>query len=450
MIPRRRLLFGGNPITAIINAFKVRVAGDGGTFEAESCLNATITKLKNINLYDSASLIVTPNANKSAKFYGVKPTDGSGDLTFSRANSAMRRNSAGLWESVASGLPRLHYPVGGGCPSWLFEPQSTCLIPSCNIFTGNTVKTTGITDSPINGVTSVRLTKDSAGVQYAVTTYSATIVSATNYAPSLYFKYDGHDIDSSLEFNNGNDWGKAWKVNIEIRSTGITIVLQNDCTAVLVAETNGWYRLEVSLTTATVTTNTASYLIKAAGANGASFLVCTSNLTQTARAIAPIITTGSNVTKIVDIATTASKSKLTNTSFTLVMKLKSGFNQSSGNPYLGIEDGFFVDGVYLMSSSTGNGNRWRANVRRSNVSIEILADSLGLLIAGQTIVIKVDGSQVKVFLAGSLITTNTLAGSLPLLPNVYASAGGMASLLDLFIAVDSAVSDTECVNLSNL
>jgi hypothetical protein len=77
------------------------------------------------NAYDSASLLVTPNGYKASKIYSAKPTDGTGDLAFSRASTAMRRNSAGLWEEVANNVPRLQYPVGGGCPSWLFEPQAT-------------------------------------------------------------------------------------------------------------------------------------------------------------------------------------------------------------------------------------------------------------------------------------------------------------------------------------
>jgi hypothetical protein len=77
------------------------------------------------NAYNNASLLVTPNGYKASKIYSAKPTDGTGDLAFSRASTAMRRNSAGLWEEVANNVPRLQYPVGGGCPSWLFEPQAT-------------------------------------------------------------------------------------------------------------------------------------------------------------------------------------------------------------------------------------------------------------------------------------------------------------------------------------
>ncbi len=252
------------------------------------------------NAYQNASLLVTPNGYEAGTIFSAKPTDGSGDLSFSRASTALRRNSAGLWESVANDVPRLQYPVGGGCPSWLFEPQATNLIPSSNGFVGNV--TTGITDSPISGVTSVRCTKTISSVEYFQTLYSATITNSTPYASSLYFKYDGHNIDSSLEFNNAGDFGQSWRANIEIRSTGITISSVSSCTAVLVAEANGWYRLEVSITSATVTTNSGSILAKAEGANGASFLVTTSNLTEGSVATSPIITAGSAVTRVGDSA----------------------------------------------------------------------------------------------------------------------------------------------------
>ena len=38
----------GSPIPNIINTFKARVIVDGGAFEADSCLNTTLTNLNNI------------------------------------------------------------------------------------------------------------------------------------------------------------------------------------------------------------------------------------------------------------------------------------------------------------------------------------------------------------------------------------------------------------------
>ena len=77
-----------------------------------------------MSLFESASLVVTPNGTKASKLYAIKPTDGSGDLSVTRATTATRVNSAGLIESVASNVPRLDY-TNSTCPSILVEPQRT-------------------------------------------------------------------------------------------------------------------------------------------------------------------------------------------------------------------------------------------------------------------------------------------------------------------------------------
>ena len=53
-----------------------------------------------MSLFTDASLVLVPSGIKNQKIYSVKPTDGSGDLTFSRASSASRINSSGLVEKV--------------------------------------------------------------------------------------------------------------------------------------------------------------------------------------------------------------------------------------------------------------------------------------------------------------------------------------------------------------
>lgn len=58
-----------------------------------------------MSFYDNASLVVIPSGYKTSKVYSVKPTDGSGDLTFSRSNNtATRVNSAGLIEKVRTNV----------------------------------------------------------------------------------------------------------------------------------------------------------------------------------------------------------------------------------------------------------------------------------------------------------------------------------------------------------
>ena len=53
--------------------------------------------------YDKASLVMIPSGVKESKVYSIKPTDGSGDFTFSRGtDTATRVNSSGLIEKETS------------------------------------------------------------------------------------------------------------------------------------------------------------------------------------------------------------------------------------------------------------------------------------------------------------------------------------------------------------
>jgi hypothetical protein len=409
------------------------------------------------NAYDNASLLVTPNGYEAGTIFSAKPTDGSGDLSFSRASTALRRNSAGLWESVANNVPRLKYPVGGGCPSWLFEPQATNYAQySANISAYSSYLatiSTSISNDLINGQSSYLLYPSSSAA-LAGQIFMALLSGIT----------DGETITIQAKVKaEGKTWAYLGGITAGFAplawfnlSTGVVGTVTAGVTAKISAESNGYYTISAtavapvgtlysvlgSTDSDNTSTNTAS------GTNG--IRVAYIGVEKGSIATSPIITTTAAVTRLEDVATTASKSKLTSTNFTLAIKLKSGINISTGNPFLGIDDAYFVNGVYLLSSSTGNGDRWRAFVRRSSVSTEILADSLGLLITGQTIVLKVDGTQVKVFLGGSLITTNTLAGTMPVLPNVLMTSANMLFEQDLFMTYNSALSDTECINLSNL
>ena len=57
-----------------------------------------------MSTYDDASLILYPSGYKEDKIYSLKPTDGNGDLDFTRASTATRVNSDGLIEKVRTNL----------------------------------------------------------------------------------------------------------------------------------------------------------------------------------------------------------------------------------------------------------------------------------------------------------------------------------------------------------
>jgi len=57
-----------------------------------------------MSFYSDASLVLIPSGYKDQKIYSAKPTDGSGDLVFSRASNATRVASNGLIEKVRTNL----------------------------------------------------------------------------------------------------------------------------------------------------------------------------------------------------------------------------------------------------------------------------------------------------------------------------------------------------------
>jgi hypothetical protein len=57
-----------------------------------------------MSFFEDASLVLIPSGIKNQKVYSVKPTDGTGDLTFSRASSATRVQSDGLIEKVRTNI----------------------------------------------------------------------------------------------------------------------------------------------------------------------------------------------------------------------------------------------------------------------------------------------------------------------------------------------------------
>jgi len=56
------------------------------------------------SFYSDASIVLIPSGYKNQKIYCAKPTDGTGDLTFTRASSATRVQSNGLIEKVRTNL----------------------------------------------------------------------------------------------------------------------------------------------------------------------------------------------------------------------------------------------------------------------------------------------------------------------------------------------------------
>jgi len=124
------------------------------------------------SFYDDASLVMIPSGYKNAKIYCEKPTDGSGDLTFTRASNATRVASNGLIEKVRT--------------NQVFESETF----DSGTWGKSLVTITANFDTAPNGT----LTADrfvSAGGAFPQIAQTRTVVSGTQYTASIYVKSDG-------------------------------------------------------------------------------------------------------------------------------------------------------------------------------------------------------------------------------------------------------------------
>lgn len=126
-----------------------------------------------MSYYDDASLVVIPSGFKTSKVYAEKPTDGSGDLTFTRTgDTATRVNSAGLIEEVRTNV--LLQSESFDNASWSKSLSSI---------------TANFDTAPNGTLTADRFV--SAGGAYPQVFQSRTVVVGNPYTASIYVKSDG-------------------------------------------------------------------------------------------------------------------------------------------------------------------------------------------------------------------------------------------------------------------
>ena len=162
------------------------------------------------------SLLIVPYRSKTGKLYSQIPTSGAGDFTVTRNTEARRFNSAGLIESVASGIPRLDYYTSGGtagCPALLVEPAATNLCLQSTDTTTSWTLGANLTSGAIDviGVSGINLTVAVSGSSIGDTpganrmaTINATLTSGSTYTISFLMKKTGaHTIGGFFANTSG-------------------------------------------------------------------------------------------------------------------------------------------------------------------------------------------------------------------------------------------------------
>ena len=269
-----------------------------------------------MSVLTDAKLILTPNAYKASKLYSLKPFDGTGDFDVVRATTAWRRNASGIWESVANNVPRLHYPVGGGCPSVLVEPQRTNLLLHSQAFDdavwlllGGSSILANTSTAPDGSMTADTLISDGTSANSQVRQF-ITVIGSTLYTASVFVK-KGTNTSVTLRVVSGTADGRIIfnLTTLVANTTGSVInpMFEN--------QGDGWYRLSFSIVTGgtnltylitptnTTTTENGNQLIWQAQleeGTTATSIIPTTSATVTRNEDVIDVTTPTGVTEIVE------------------------------------------------------------------------------------------------------------------------------------------------------
>jgi hypothetical protein len=210
-----------------------------------------------MTLLSEASFLVTPNGYKASKLYAAIPTNGNGDMTFTRATTATRVDENDLVSSVASNVPRIDY-TGGGCPSILLEPQSTNIVLRSEEFDNASFTpvlssvSANTTTAPDGTLTADTWTGDgTSGIHLLGQSLSAT--SGVAYTQSVFAKKGTNNflqIVGTTTIYGANSWA-----NFDLEN-GVVGTAGASATATITDFGNGWYRCTMTATaTATATAN---------------------------------------------------------------------------------------------------------------------------------------------------------------------------------------------------
>jgi hypothetical protein len=181
-----------------------------------------------MSFFDDASLVMIPSGYKDQKVYSVKPTDGTGDLTFSRASDATRVASNGLIEKVRTNLALQSETLDNA--SWT-KNRST--------ITANALV------NPVNGATTADyIVEDTAtGTHEVIQTF--TVSAGISYTISVYAKADTRTKIALVLAGSGFASGGNGQAIFNL-STGVVISAINGATARISDAGNGWYRCSIT------------------------------------------------------------------------------------------------------------------------------------------------------------------------------------------------------------
>ena len=191
------------------------------------------------NLLNKASIIITPTGYDTSELLAIKPSNGDGDLDFSRASTATRTNALQTIENVSINVPRIDYT--GGVGNILLEPQSTNLVTYSEDFS-DSYWNKSVTISKSSGVSPTgelnAFKYENSGLFNQTLNKAFTLLANTNYTFTIYIKKI-----------NSNSFSSNDKIRIGSYGSGITTDYALLGDALNSANIGEWVRYEFSVLT---------------------------------------------------------------------------------------------------------------------------------------------------------------------------------------------------------
>ncbi len=221
----------------IFDAYSARVVADGGITEAGSCVDSTSDLLK------TASLLIIPSGYKGGKAYAEIPTNGNGDLTWTRASDAWRTNADGLIQRVPWNLFSYSQEFNNG--SWGKTASSI---------------TANSTTAPDGTTTADSLIEDSTNALHIVSKSTSSVGGV--YTVSVYAKPNGRNW-MFISMVAASNYGAYFDV-----SNGVTGTVESNITSATITSVgNGWYRCVMTANTGASSPRCNIYTATANGTN---------------------------------------------------------------------------------------------------------------------------------------------------------------------------------------
>lgn len=365
--------------------------------------------------YDLASLVLVPSGYKAQKVYAQKPLTTDGQLTFSRASTATRVNSAGLIEAVSSNVPRLDY-LGSTCPKLLLEPQRTNLATyseQANQY--SLVRATigsNVLASPDGTSNADSLIEDADNGAHAFFSFGLTTFTAAAYTASVFAKKGSRDW-CALQIYDGTQGFTAY-FNL---NTGVAGSVGAGATSTITNYGNGWYRCTITATTAAG--STGGIAIYSAIANNSISYAGTNGLTAGyfygwqlelgAYATSYVKTEAATVTRLADACIkTGVSSLLGATQGTIFMEVDFKYNNGSNN-YTRMWNAWDSSNIKVLSLwARDNFLSYQFYDAALSVNVE---DSITATQGVHKLAMAYNGTNLKVYMDGALITNTTMSAS---------------------------------------